>query len=260
MRELAGKILAAEKGKTHLFSLGQAGYVIKSPSGQLLGIDLYLSDCVERAEGHMGYKRLLPKMLGPDELEFEAVVATHPHLDHFDMDAIPGLMGDGGGRTRLFATVGCKKLVEQAYLEYFHDRIIYVKPGDVHTVSDFRISFVNCDHGEGAPDAVGVVAETGGKRVYEAGDTCLRLDRVEEIRRFGEIDILIVPINGAYGNLDECGAAELSNALNPGLTIPCHYGMFASHGGNPGKFFDVMRERYPGQEVLLMGQGGHLEL
>ena len=60
MNNFAIKIRTAPLGKTYLFSVGQAGYIMKSKSGQLLGVDLYLSDCVERIEGHMGYKRMLP--------------------------------------------------------------------------------------------------------------------------------------------------------------------------------------------------------
>ena len=46
MKDFAIKVLTANLGKTYLFSTGQAGFIIKSKSGQLLGIDLYLSDCV----------------------------------------------------------------------------------------------------------------------------------------------------------------------------------------------------------------------
>ena len=76
MNEFALRVLTAPLGQTHLFSVGQAGFIIKSKSGQLLAIDLYLSDCVERVEGHAGYKRMLPKILKADELEFDAVIAT----------------------------------------------------------------------------------------------------------------------------------------------------------------------------------------
>ena len=95
MLDFAIKVLTARAGQTHLFAVGQAGYILKSRSGQLLAIDLYLSDCVERIEGHKGYKRLLPQILSPSDLIFDAVVCTHPHLDHFDMDAVPEMVSRG---------------------------------------------------------------------------------------------------------------------------------------------------------------------
>ena len=256
MHDFAIKVLTAPLGKTHLFSVGQAGYIIKSKSGQLLGIDMYLSECVERLEGHMGFKRLLPKILDPFELEFDCIIATHPHFDHFDYDAIPELMSNG--RTRLFASVDCEKLVKDLLMT--NDRSTYIKPGNSAEIGDFRLDFVNCDHGAGAPDAVGVVITVDDIKLYEAGDTCLRMDRMEEYRAFGQLDVMIAPINGAYGNLNEEECAELSAALQPKLTIPCHYGMFASHGGDPGKFWEIMRNHHSEQKIRFMALGEQLIL
>ncbi|MBQ5441448.1 MAG: MBL fold metallo-hydrolase [Firmicutes bacterium] len=238
MNDLAIKFLTAEPGYTHIFAVGQAGFIVKTASGKLISIDLYLSDCVERLEGHMGYKRLCPKILKADEVEFDAVVCTHPHWDHFDVDSVPQMLANG--RTRLYCSVDCEKLVKQTELEYFNENITYVKPGDMVDEDGFALEFVNCDHGEGAPDAVGVVIHADGRRIYEAGDTCLRLDRVGEIKQ--PLDVLIAPINGAYGNMNSDDCVEFAKALKPRLTIPCHYGMFASHGGDPGRFFELMKE------------------
>lgn len=254
MHEFAGSVLTAKSGQTHIFSLGQAGYLVKSASGQLLAVDPYLSECVERLEGHEGFKRLLPKILTPFELELDVLITTHPHLDHFDMDSVPELMSNG--KTKLFASVDCSQ--EVARLRMKEDRVQYVKPGDRVEAGDFVLQFVNCDHGTGAPDAVGVVICVDGKRIYMAGDTCLRLDRTQEYLQFGPIDVLIAPINGAYGNLNEAECARLSSALQAKLTIPSHYGMFAAHGGNPGLFYQIMKEQYPENAFLLMAMGEKL--
>lgn len=254
MNEFMIKVLTAQSGKTHLFAVGQAGYIIKSASGQLVGIDLYLSDCVERIEGHIGFKRLLPRILEPYDLEFDVLIATHPHFDHFDMDSIPQMMSNQ--HTELFVSVNCEREIRRLNME--NDRIVYVKPGESYVSGDFKLEFVNCDHGAGAPDAVGVVITVDGKIIYETGDTCLRLDRIDEYLQKGPFDIMIAPINGAYGNLNEQECAELSDALKPKLTIPCHYGMFASHGGNPGLFLNIMKNQYPGNDFLIMTMGEKL--
>ena len=117
------------------------------------------------------------------------------------------------------------------------------------------LEFVSCDHGVAAPDAVGVVVEVDGKKIYITGDTCLRLDRKEEYIEKGPFDVMIGPINGAYGNLNEQNYVDLSEALNPELTIPCHYGMFAAHGGNPGVFIKKMNEQCPNNKYYLMALG-----
>lgn len=254
--DFALKVMSASSGKTHLFSLGQAGFIIKSASGQLLGIDLYLSECVERVEGHIGFKRLLPKLLEPFDLQFDCLIATHPHYDHFDMDSIPQMMSNP--LTRLFASLECEKEVKR--LKMLDERIRYVKPGDRFISGDFTLDFVSCDHGTGAPDAVGAIITVDGKRILETGDTALRLDRVDEYLSKGPLDVLIAPINGAFGNLNEWECAELSKALSPKLTIPCHYGMFASHGGNPGLFYEIMTTQYPNNKIILPAFGESLTL
>lgn len=234
---------------TSIFAVGQAGFIIKSNSGQLLAIDLYLSECVERVEGNVGFKRLLPKILSPFELGFDAVVCTHSHRDHFDMDAVPEMLSNG--RTKLFCSIGCRNLIQTLQMGHHKSKIAFVSPMESYDVGDFHIEFVNCDHGTGAPDAVGVVVKVDGKTIYETGDTCLRLDRVDEIPK--PLDVLIAPINGAFGNLDEEECSILAEHLKPKVTIPCHYGMFASHHGDVGKFYDVMTEKQ--LPFLLMQQG-----
>lgn len=231
-----------------LFATGQAGFIIKSKSGQLLAIDLYLSNCVERLEGHNGFKRLLPQILGASDLRFDVVITTHPHLDHYDIDAVPEMLSKG---SHLFCSVDCETINKQLLMDYFKDFITYVKPGYRYIVGDFEIIFVNCDHGTDAPDAVGVVVKVDGKTIYEVGDSCLRLDRVIEIPQ--PIDILISPINGTYGNMGSAETSKLAENLNPKVTIPCHYGMFASHGGDIKKFYDVMNEKK--LPALIMSQG-----
>lgn len=251
MLDFATKVLTAQG--SCIFCVGQAGYIVKSKGGHLLGIDLYLSNCVERLEGHKGFKRLLPQILAPDSLIIDTIVCTHPHLDHFDIDAVPEMVSKG---SKLFCSIGCEKLVKQTQMEYYSDQITYIKPGDHVRTGDFELLFVNCDHGTGAPDAVGLVVKVDGKTIYEVGDSCLRLDRISEIPQ--PLDVMIAPINGMYGNLNSADAVKLAEALCPRLTIPCHYGMFASHGGDLKQFYDLMTEK--NLPSLIMCQGEQYKL
>ena len=251
MTDFAERVLAAQPGRTHLFSVGQAGFILKSRAGQTMAWDLYLSDAGERLEGHDGFKRLLPKILLPSELQFDTVIASHPHFDHFDPDSIPLLLSNPN--TKLYASLECRKLTDRLVMQ--NCKTVYIAPGETYYEGDFTFHFVSCDHGALAPDAVGAIISVDGKNIFFAGDTCLRLDRTEEYLSFGAIDILIAPINGAYGNLNEHDCVCLSKALSPSLTIPCHYGMFASHGGNPGLFRKYMQEECPENQYLLMRMG-----
>lgn len=247
---LAAKILTAQKGKTHLFAAGQAGFIIKSAGGQLLAIDLYLSEGEKQFKGDNGFKRLLPVILEPDALLFDVVICTHPHFDHFDTGSVPVMLKNQ--KTKLFCSADCEKLVRKLGMGRNKEQIQYVKPGNRIESGDFVITFVNCDHGTGAPDAVGVVVKVDGKTIYEAGDTCLRLDRISEIPQ--PLDVLIAPVNGAYGNMNEAECAMLAEALHPKVTIPCHYGMFASLHGDVGLFYEIMKEKRLPLLIMQLGE------
>ena len=157
------------------------------------------------------------------------------------------------GTTIAMCSIECEKFINDLHLRDCSDRIYYIKPFDSFDFGDIKIDFVNCDHGAGAPDAVGVVIHVDGKTIYETGDTCLRLDRINEIPK--DLDILIAPINGSFGNLDESECVQLAKALQPKMTIPCHYGMFASHHGDVGKFYEKMIENDLPFYIFQYGEG-----
>lgn len=241
----------ALQGDTHLYWMGQAGFVVKNKEGHTLGIDLYLSDCVEPVEGHDGYHRLMPSIVAPEQLQLDVIIATHFHRDHFDIDAIPQLMANS--KTMLFCAEDCVDDVKALGIN--EARVTYVKPGSHCECCGFTMDFVCCDHGTGAPQAVGVIITTDDKRILEVGDTCLHLDWKEEYLSQGDLDVLIAPINGAYGNLNELECASLAQELQPKVTVPCHFGMFASHGGNAGMFIEQMRKQESPYRLLTMGEG-----
>ena len=236
---------------TKLTFAGQAGFLLESCSGQKLGIDLYLSDCVETVEGHCGFHRLQPRIYHPETLDLDIIIATHFHRDHFDIDAIPGMMENG--HTVLLCAEDCMEDVHNLGID--RTRVRFVRPGDQLAVGDFQITFIPCDHGEGAPLAVGVIVRVDGKTILEVGDTCLHLDWTPEYLSEGVPDVLIAPINGMYGNLNEKEHILLTRSLHPKLSVPCHFGMFASHGGNPGLWKELMDETLPHQPYKLFTLG-----
>lgn len=256
MKSVKDSIHNAPLGKTWLFWMGQAGFIIKSAEGRLLGIDLYLSECVEPVEGHVGYHRLMPRVIDPSELELDVVIATHFHRDHFDIDAMPQLMANG--KTQLFCAYDCQDDVENLKIDL--QRVQYVKPGESYGFAGFHIDFIHSDHGAGAPLEAAPIVTVDAKHILEAGDTSLHLDWVDEYLKAGALDVLIAPINGAYGNLNEQENVNLTKALKPKLTVPCHFGMFASHGGNPGLWKELIEQQLPGQTYKLFTMGEGIEI
>lgn len=256
MIEFSNRVLSAPMGMTHLFYVGQAGFIFKSTTGTILGYDLYLSKSVERTEKNILFKRLTPILLSPDEIEFDYIFASHAHYDHFDPDSIPLLMQNG--KTVLFASQKCKKEMERLLMETNMTRFLSVD--DEVDANDIHIQCVPCDHGTAAPDALGSVITIDGRKIYIAGDTALRKDYADVIAGKYKIDYMIAPINGAYGNLNEQECVELCRIIKPEFVIPCHFGTFAGHGGDPALFIKTIEDRLPHQKYLLLQQGEKITL
>ena len=247
MNDLSQRIHIPEQ-KTSLIYLNQAGFILKSQAGTTMGVDLYLSDCVERFDG---FKRLSPKVAAPEELHLDYIVASHWHLDHFDIDAMPLLMSNG--KTRLICAEDCREHVKNLHLD--NNRVTFIKEGDSIQCGDITLHAVFCDHGAGAPLAVGFVIELDDFRIYSAGDTCLRMDKAQNIKKMGPFDVMIAPINGAFGNLNEQENVMLTEFHQPKLSIPCHFWTFAEHHGDPGLWLQQVKEQLPNQKYRLMAPG-----
>lgn len=235
---------APGRGETAVFWLGQAGFLFKTEEGRLIAVDPYLSDCCQR---YAGFKRLLPRLFQPYDLAFDALIATHAHYDHLDIDALPMLLE--GGRTAFFGALDTKPECEKLKLT---QNIHYISVGDLFYAAGARITATECDHGELAPDAVGLLIETGGRRIYIMGDTCYRPDLLDG-ELYEGLDLLILPINGAFGNLNEEQAAAVAKTLRPRLTVPCHFWNFAEHGGDPARFAAAMADG-PAFRVMRPGE------
>ena len=251
MNEFETRLLFPDE-KTSLNYVVQAGFVLKSKKGTTLGVDLYLTDCVERFDH---FKRLSPKVMDPStKLDF--VVCSHWHLDHFDIDAMPLLMSNG--KTRLVCCEDCKDHVKNLNLD--ESRVTYVSVGDTVKCNDITVHAVFCDHGTGAPLAVGFVFEVDGYKVYLAGDTALRLDKAPEVAKYGPFDVMMAPINGAFGNLNEPENVELCKYHKPKLSIPCHFWTFGEQHGDPGVWAELMKKDLPDQRYIVLAAGEQLIL
>ena len=244
--------LMFQDGKTSLNFNVQAGFVLKTKMGTTMGVDLYLTDCVERFDG---FKRLTPKVMSPDT-PLDYVVCSHWHLDHFDIDAMSMLMSNR--KTRLVCCEDCKDHVKNLNLNA--SRVQYVKIGDTVVCDDITIHAVFCDHGTGAPLAVGFVFEIDGYKVYLAGDTALRLDKALEVAKYGPFDVMLAPINGAFGNLNECENVELCKYHKPKLSVPCHFWTFGEQHGDPGIWAEEMKKELPDQKFIVLAAGEQLVL
>lgn len=235
-----------DPGHIHLYWLGQAGFLIKNSLGKVMLIDAYLSDYVEKTDGS---RRLMMAVAEPEELAPDVILASHEHADHLDMDSLPSLMRNGA---HLYCCKASERICRDAGFDM--TRVTGMQIGDTAQQDGFSVEAVWADHGDSAPDALGFWIETEGVRIYFTGDTSYQSRRMRPVTE-RETDLLIAPINGEFGNMNERDAAMLAQQASPLLTIPCHFWTFAHHHGDPGHFQDAMRAIAPDVPFFVMCQG-----
>ena len=236
-----------------VFWLGQAGFLLKTHDGHTIVIDPYLSEYVERLFPDMapGFKRLTPMPCGAQELCTDILLISHEHGDHFDMDSIRALMDNG--HTRVLTNIVVAGEMQRMNLDM--SRVTTLQKGDTADLfAGCRLTAVDCDHGDLAPEALGFMLDFGFQTVYFAGDTALTPERLT-VPLEAKPDIALLPINGAFGNLNGVQAARYAGMLGCKVLVPCHFWTFPLHHGDPQELIDAMPVEAPGVALRLLCQG-----
>jgi L-ascorbate 6-phosphate lactonase len=239
-------------GRLAIFWLAQAGFAFKTPADKIIYIDPYLTDSVHRQLGHLlyGFKRMVPAPMVPEQVEVDVLVCTHAHEDHLDVDLIPVVAGKP--RTHFVGAPDCRPKFDGLGIP--SGRYTILDRGKTLDFGDFTVTGVYADHGELAPDALGVLLRAGSITVWQVGDTAYRPDRWQDVFQLG-VDVILPPINGAFGNLNAVEAARLAGDARAKVAIPCHFWMFAEHNGNPAQFLDACKELAADVKPVLLSPG-----
>ena len=237
--------LEPQPGQVGICSLAQAGFLIKTAAGTTVAIDPYLTDSVERLAG---FQRLVPAPMTPDELDVDLLAFTHSHPDHLDPDALPTFRRHL--RTFFVAAPDCEAAFRE--LGIGADRYAILREGESTRLRDVTVRATFADHGDLAPEAVGFLITAGGVTIYNVGDSGFAPDRM--LADLPALDVMIAPINGAYGNLNEEEAVRLAVLAKPRTLISCHTGMFAVHGGDPARFLALAKAQEINALVMQPGE------
>ncbi len=239
-----------QEGSLAIYWLSQAGFVFKSSQNRVVYVDPYFSEVVERA---FGFKRMMACPIAAEEVEEDLIVCTHEHLDHMDTDALPVIARKA--HTEFAGPIECVKNFTAMGIP--ESRCHLLEEGKKSVVAGITVNGVYADHGEFAPDAIGVVLDFDGIRIYHTGDTAFRPNEFAPVIEMRP-DVLIPCINGRYGNMDAMEAARLAGLVHPQIVIASHFWMFVEHDGDPGKFLKACSQLAPGVQALVMKPGEEL--
>ena len=256
MYNLAEKIKSEkiDDSKLAIYWLGGTSYVIKSHKS-IFGLDLYLSDVCRNEKDD--FKRLVPSPVEPEEIVFDFIIATHDHGDHFDTGSINKMVNEKT-QTKL---VGPTSVLNAAKKINLSKRLLVkLDRNEKVAILNCELSGVFADHGTSAPDCIGVIIKTGSKNIYFTSDTCYRPDLGKLVKFEQPIDLLIVPINGKFGNPDSKDASYITAWVKPKMVIPSHFWLFKEHGGDPGSFVEYCMQAAPGSVVKVPAIGESLIL
>ena len=229
--------------------LGQAGFEITSPQGIKIAIDPYLGNsCMEL----VGFKRMSPAPISIEEFTADALLISHEHPDHLDIDLIRAI--SNGKDIPVYGNASCRTAVAEAKID--PELIREVRVGDVFSVGDVEICAVPCDHGTQCIDPLGFILKTGGISIYFAGDTAYSPELLKPAIAV-KANIALLPINGMYGNLNSEEAVRLATDMGCQQLIPCHFWTFVEHGGDPFALKQIA-ERTSDLEIVFLAVGESL--
>jgi L-ascorbate 6-phosphate lactonase len=227
-----------------LWWLGQAGYVVRS-GGTTVVIDPYLTDSA--AAGAPEFTRLFPPPILPEDLRSDIYIITHDHLDHLDPETVQRYRP----KTETWFVAPRLTALRLPALGVPSDRIVRVDAGEARTLGGVEVRGVFA-----LPTGTDVLDTTGyllrfanGRTVYHTSDTAFHPLVLAAAPRGPEV--MLVPINGKWGNPGPEQAADFTTAVQPRFVLPNHYDLMALNAENPESFRWFCEQRGPSGRCVI---------
>lgn len=245
-----------EVGRLGMWWLGQMGLIIKAGDRKIC-IDYFASPMESRQT---------PPPIPADELkDVSLFIGTHDHIDHIDHEAWKIWAKTNPNARFIFPRKHMKAVLADGVKP---ENAIGVDDDEVCQIGDIRIHAIAAAHeildrdpGTWEYSCLQYIIEVNGFRIHHAGDTTRYEGMLLKLRRFGKIDVQLLPINGRdakrlsndiIGNMTYQEAADLAGDCDTELVIPGHWDMFAENSADPEAFADYVNIKYKGKIQCLI--------
>ncbi|MEO6906535.1 MAG: MBL fold metallo-hydrolase [Abditibacteriaceae bacterium] len=250
-------------GNVSAWWLGGSGFVFKTPGGAQIFVDPYLSDIVREI---FGQGRAFPAPLDATEVRPDVVISTHWHEDHLDPAAIPQVAKNSPQTQFVMPPSAMARALSWGVPR---SRVTTIAAGETLEIAGVSITGTPARHDAGipgweVPDAVGIVLQSGGVKIYHSGDS--DYDARLRALKNQQLDLAIACINGVTGNMNAHEAALLVWQLGAKAVMPMHHLLWEGYPGGPDAtldpqlFADTYRNLGGRGEVLLPQVGELFEL
>jgi L-ascorbate 6-phosphate lactonase len=233
-----------------LLFLGQAGFLARAGDLTLV-VDPYLTDSV--GSRSPAFSRCAPPPMEPEQLRADVYVVTHDHTDHLDPETIKRYP-HRDATAFIAPRFAAAKLVKLGVPE---GNVTVVDVGETAEARGVKLTGVFAlPTGADALDTTGYRIEfANGRSFYHTSDTayCELL-----LKAAPRAEVLTVPINGKWGNLDVDEAIRLTEAVGPQYVIPCHHDVMALNSENPETFRHFWNARGRPTECVVLEAGKSL--
>jgi L-ascorbate 6-phosphate lactonase len=215
-----------------IWFLGQNGFLLKDPSGVLVGIDLYLSNSCAESFAHLPFRcdRQLPVFIEPEDLDIDVFITTHSHQDHADPETIRRVRKTS--EFRFFGPFDSMHIYRECGVPETSCRLLH--PGETVNISPSITVQATFALPTDATDLnhTGMLIElSNGIRFYNSGDTAYT--ELLPTLLPADVDVCAMCINGGFHNLSAMQAAAIVKAIRPRVVVPCHYDMMVNNVGSP---------------------------
>lgn len=236
-------------GTVALYWLGQAGFLIKTADDRLLVVDPYYTDSVYhkfRKENGYSFKRLSAPLIDPEDLIYDDIYISHEHEDHLDVEAFPQI--SRGGHTKVFCGQTCAKVLQSC--DVSAEKIAVTQIGDTINRKGYSVRIIPANHSDLCPEAQGFLFDFGFTRIYYSGDTCYDEHIARSVKKY-EPEICLLPINGAFGNMNVEEAFLFMEKIHGRILIPHHFWTFPLHLGNPLELVEMAAQTQEGKKFRI---------